>query len=315
MWGKVRRGMRYLVALAAIWLFGVWPPPVWWRSHSPRVTAMMREEPLPLGTARPSLRPVSLSSIAPVMQRMVIIGEDSRFKTHHGVDFAEMADALQLTPHARFWPTVRAVWKRRDRIRGASTITQQLAKNLYLSPSRNPFRKLKEVVTAFRLELALPKDRIMELYLNAVEWGPGVWGVDQASRDYFGVPAGSLTEEQAAELAATLPHPRTSNPVLHPALTLARSDLILARYRGYNVVIPPDTGAVDSLLIPAILAAVLDSIPVIIPADSDSTHVDSTKTDSTTDSSRRVSAASPKPYNLPGHSTGPARSSPRVPEP
>ncbi|HEX4633111.1 MAG TPA: biosynthetic peptidoglycan transglycosylase [Gemmatimonadales bacterium] len=300
---RAGRGILGIGALVIVWLFGVWPPPVWWRSHSPRVTAMMREEP----PAPTGLHPVPLSSIAPVMERMVIIGEDSRFKTHHGIDFTEMADALQLTPHARLWPTVQAVWRRGDRIRGASTITQQLAKNLYLSPSRNPFRKLKEAVTALRLELALPKNRIMELYLNAVEWGPGIWGVDQASRDYFGVPAESLSEEQAAELAATLPHPRSSNPIFHPALTLTRRDLILARYRGYNVVIPPDTGAVDSLVIPVIPPAVLDSIPVIVPADSDTTHVDSTRKDSTTDSSRRASRASPAPYNSPGHSSGPAR--------
>ncbi|HEX4561856.1 MAG TPA: biosynthetic peptidoglycan transglycosylase, partial [Gemmatimonadales bacterium] len=198
---RAGRGILGIGALVIVWLFCVWPPPIWWRSHYPRVTAMMREEP----PAPTGLHPVPLSSIAPVMERMVIIGEDSRFKTHHGIDFIEMADALQLTPHARLWPTVQAAWRRRDRIRGASTITQQLAKNLYLSPSRNPFRKLKEAVTALRLELALPKNRIMELYLNAVEWGPGIWGVDQASRDYFGVPAGSLSDEQAAELAATLP--------------------------------------------------------------------------------------------------------------
>jgi monofunctional biosynthetic peptidoglycan transglycosylase len=257
--------MAAALALGAIWLFGVWPPPVWWRSHTPRVTAMMREEPAAPGSRLPLLHPVPLSAVAPVLQRMVIIGEDSRFKTHHGIDFAEMEDALQLTPHSRFWPTVRAVWRRRDHIRGASTITQQLAKNLYLSPSRNPFRKLKEAVTALRLELALPKDRIMELYLNAVEWGPGVWGVEQASRDYFGVPAANLSEDQAAELAATLPHPRSSNPIFHPALTLARRDLILARYHGFNVVIPPDTGSIDSLVIPVIPQVVLDSIPVVIP--------------------------------------------------
>lgn len=299
-----------ILLLFTIWLFGVWPPPVWWRAHSPRLTAMMREELTTPDSRLPTLRPVPLSSIAPVMQRMVIIGEDSRFRTHHGIDFVEIADALQLTPHAKFWPTVRAVWKRRDRIRGASTITQQLAKNFYLSPSRNPFRKLKEAVTAVRLELALPKDRIMELYLNVVEWGPGVWGVDQASRDYFGVPASELSEAQAAELAATLPHPRSSNPVFHPALTLARRDLILARYHGYNVVIPPDTGAMDSLPIPVIPQAVLDSIPVVVPSDSDTTGVDSTS-----DSSRRVSAALRGPYNWPGRSTGPVRPSRPAREP
>jgi len=275
-WGRrVRRWTLGIGTLAIVWLFGVWPPPVWWRSHSPRVTAMMREEPPPPAPA--GVHRLPLSSIAPVMQRMVIIGEDSRFRTHHGIDFAEIADALQLTPHQKLWPTVRAAWRRRDRIRGASTITQQLAKNLYLSPSRNPLRKLKEAVTAVRLELALPKDRIMELYLNVVEWGPGVWGVGQASRDYFGVSAADLSEEQAAELAATLPHPRSSNPVFHPGLTLARRDLILARYHGFNVYIPPDTASIDSLLIPAIPQAVLDSIPVVIPVDTDTARTDTAR--------------------------------------
>ncbi|HZH41212.1 MAG TPA: biosynthetic peptidoglycan transglycosylase [Gemmatimonadales bacterium] len=271
--GLGRRARRWTLgigALVVIWLFGVWPPPVWWRSHSPRVTAMMREDP----PAPAGVHPLPLSFIAPVMQRMVIIGEDSRFRTHHGIDFAEIADALQLTPHARLWPTVRAAWHRRDRIRGASTITQQLAKNFYLSPSRNPLRKLKEAVTAVRLELALSKDRIMELYLNVVEWGPGVWGVGQASRDYFGVSAANLSEDQAAELAATLPHPRSSNPIFHPGLTLSRRDLILARYHGLNVYIPPDTSSADSLVIPVIPQAVLDSIPVVIPLDTDTARAD-----------------------------------------
>ncbi len=317
---RLGRWAAGLGVLALIWLLGVWPPPVWWRFHTPRTTAMMREESTTpatsgesfRGSRLPTVHPVPLSSIAPVMQRMVIIGEDSRFKTHHGIDFAEIADALQLTPHSKLWPTVQAVWRRRDRIRGASTITQQLAKNLYLSPSRNPLRKLKEAVTAVRLELALPKDRIMELYLNVVEWGPGVWGVDQASRDYFGVPPSGLSDEQAAELAATLPHPRSSNPLFHPAITLARRDLILARFRGVDVYIPPDTAA-DSLLMPLIPQAELDSIPVVIPVDS--TKSDTMNTDSAADSSRRASAASPAPYSSPGRSSVPARPSRPAPEP
>src|SRR5205823_10766803 len=128
--------------------------------------------------------------------------------------------------------SVAAAWHNRERLRGASTITQQLAKNLYLSASRNPLRKLKEAVTALRLELTLPKDRILELYLATAEWGPGVWGADAASRAYFGVPPSQLDETQAAALAATLPHPRTSTPTLHPERMVARRDLILARYYG-----------------------------------------------------------------------------------
>lgn len=261
-----RRWALGMLGLAALWLFGVWPPPVWWRSHWPRETAMMREETVPglLSHQRPAILPTRLADISPFLKRMVIIGEDSRFRTHHGVDFIELGDALGVDRHPGVWPTMRAAWRERDRLRGASTITQQLAKNLYLSPSRNPLRKLKEAVTAVRLELALPKDRILELYLDAVEWGPDIWGAERASRDYFGVSASDLTEEQAAELVATIPHPRTSNPVFHPARTWTRRDLILARYRGYDVRVPPDT-EIDSLAIPAIpdslLPPAFDSLP------------------------------------------------------
>jgi monofunctional biosynthetic peptidoglycan transglycosylase len=172
---------------------------------------------------------------------MVIIAEDSRFKTHHGIDFVELREAWAAGGH-----------------RGASTITQQLAKNLYLSPSRSVFRKLKEAVTAVRLELALPKERIMELYLNVAEMGPGLWGMDAASRAYFGVAASRLSPAQAAALAATLPQPRTSNPTFRPARMLARRDLILARYRGGRTPvprveedsIPPVPPLPDSVMVP-----------------------------------------------------------------
>ena len=215
----------------------------------------------------PPARPTALKNIAPVLQRMVIIGEDSRFRTHHGIDPSEIADALGADrsggrglPHA-----LVAAWRQRDRVRGASTITQQLAKNLYLSSSRNPLRKVKEAVTALRLELALSKDRILELYLNLAEWGPGIWGVDAASRAYFGVPASRLTDEQSAELAATLPHPRTSNPTFRPERTLERRNLILARYHGVEVYIPPEEED-TALVVPPVILPPIDSVIVPPPA-------------------------------------------------
>lgn len=175
---------------------------------------------------------------------MVVIAEDSRFRMHHGIDFVELREA----------------WAAGGQ-RGASTITQQLAKNLYLSPSRSLFRKLKEAVTAWRLELALSKTRIMELYLNVAEWGPGVWGVAAASEAYFGVPPARLSDAQAAALAATLPHPRTSNPAYRPARMLARRALILARYYGGNVPVPREPE--DSLPVPVIPPVDLPVIPLV----------------------------------------------------
>ena len=219
-------------------------------------------------SACPPVQPTALRDISPVLQRMVIIGEDSRFRTHHGIDVSEIAEALRA-------------WQQRDRLRGASTITQQLAKNLYLSSSRNPLRKVKEVVTALRLELALSKDRILELYLNVAEWGPGIWGVDAASRAYFGVPASRLTEEQAAALVATLPHPRTSNPTFRPERTLERRNLILARYHGVDVYIPPEEEA-DSLLTPLpapVIPPALDSLEIAVPLPVD-TLADTTRSQS-----------------------------------
>ncbi len=178
---------------------------------------------------------------------MIIIAEDSRFKTHRGIDFAELREA----------------WAAGGR-RGASTITQQLAKNLYLSPSRSLWRKLKEAVTAVRLEAALSKDRIMELYLSTAEWGPGVWGVNAASEAYFGVAPSRLSHAQAAALAATLPQPRTSNPTYRPARMLARRDLILARYYGGKTPVPPlDEDSIPE--VPVIEPPILPIIPVDSP--------------------------------------------------
>jgi monofunctional glycosyltransferase len=241
--------------LFVVWLLAVWPPPVWWRDHEPRCSAMMRLRDNCAMGRRTDGRTGSVD-VTPVLERMVIIAEDSRFKTHHGVDFVELREA----------------WEAGGR-RGASTITQQLAKNLYLSPSRSLLRKLKEAVTAVRLELALSKDRIMQLYLNTAEWGPGLWGVTAASAAYFGVPPSRLTEAQAAALAATLPQPRTSNPLFRPARMLARRDLILARYYGGKTPVPPvweDSIPEVPVIEPPILPIIPeDSLRVdsLIPAD------------------------------------------------
>ena len=288
---NLRRVALGTTGLVLVWLFGVWPPPLWWHDHWPRATSMMRETAgCRSPSACPPVHPTSLKDISPVLQRMVIIAEDSRFRSHIGIDPAEIADALGVDDAHGFWPAIVAAWRHRDRLRGASTITQQLAKNLYLSSSRNPIRKLKEAVTALRLELTLSKDRILELYLNVAEWGPGIWGIDAASRAYFGVPASRLSAEQAAELAATLPHPRTSNPTFRPDRMLARRNLILARYRGVDVYIPPEEET-DTIPVPTVLLAPVDSLRVeeLTPVDSTQDSLTARRADAqgrTADSSR-----------------------------
>jgi monofunctional biosynthetic peptidoglycan transglycosylase len=159
---------------------------------------------------------VPLSQISPLLQRAVVVTEDAAFWDHTGVDLYEVQTAL-------------SEGLRDGEFRGASTITQQLAKNLYLSPSRNPTRKVVELFLARRLEAELSKGRILELYLNVVEWGDGIWGVEAASQAYFGVPAGALVPEEAALLAGALINPRVYNPARPNQRLLRRQEIILRR--------------------------------------------------------------------------------------
>lgn len=210
--------------------------------------AMRRHESRKPGSP-PLYQPVSLGQIAPVMKAAVLAGEDQRFYEHSGIDYVELRHALGYLPdsfswrdgrdRALLWHALERVWAHRGRMRGASTITQQLAKNLYLSPSRNPLRKLKEALTAWRLEYWLGKERILELYLNVAELGPGVWGIEAASRKYFRHGAGSLSLDEAAALAGTLPFPLSSNPSYRSGRMRWRQSMIVRRLRGERVVIPP----------------------------------------------------------------------------
>ncbi|HJV55240.1 MAG TPA: monofunctional biosynthetic peptidoglycan transglycosylase [Methylomirabilota bacterium] len=140
------------------------------------------------------------AAISPALKRAVLVSEDVNFFSHHGFALDEMQSALEDALRDRELP------------RGASTITQQLAKNLWLSRSRNPLRKAKEAVLTWQLERRLSKRRILELYLNVVEFGPGVYGVGAASQRYFAKPPADLDESEAAQLAAVLPSPSTWRP-------------------------------------------------------------------------------------------------------
>ncbi len=150
----------------------------------------------------PTLRwqPVALSAIAKPMRRAVVVAEDSRFYEHEGFDVAALQDAWEYN------------LERRKFAIGGSTLSQQLAKNLFLTPSRNPLRKWHEVWLTAIMERQLSKRRILELYLNVAEFGPGIYGVEAASRKYWGISARQLSSQQAIELAATLPGPKKHNP-------------------------------------------------------------------------------------------------------
>ena len=143
---------------------------------------------------------VPLSKISPQVVKAVVISEDDKFWTHEGFDFDEIHKALDKD------------LKQKKFRYGASTISQQLAKNLYLTPSKNPVRKLKEVILTWRLEHTLTKKRILELYLNVAEWGDGIFGIEAAARRYYGIPAAFLNADEASRLAAVLPSPRRFAP-------------------------------------------------------------------------------------------------------
>lgn len=182
------------------------------------------------------------------MLTAAVTAEDARFWNHRGIDWHEVRHALGYRRGGfewgsggdwdELWRALRGAPGRKEAIRGASTITQQVAKNLYLSSSRSPLRKMKEAVTAYRLELVLPKRRILELYLNIAELGDGVWGVEAASQRYYRKSARRLTQSQAAALAATLPFPLSSNPAYRPVRMRQRQSLILRRMRGERIEVP-----------------------------------------------------------------------------
>jgi len=186
---------------------------------------------------------VSLAQISPQLVRTVLYAEDQRFREHAGIDWKALADEVhwqggddfswtRLADLQALFEALRYAWDHREEIRGRSTLTQQLAKNLYFGTNRSLSRKAREFVVTHRLERALDKDRILELYLNVAEWGPGIFGAEAASREYFGKGASELTLSEAAALAGTLPHPLTSNPTLSPAQMRWRQARILEALAG-----------------------------------------------------------------------------------
>jgi monofunctional glycosyltransferase len=160
---------------------------------------------------------VAYRHISKELKRAVLVAEDSGFWQHEGVDIDQLQESLELD------------WARGRLLRGGSTITQQLAKNLYLSPSKTPLRKLREWIIARRLEAELKKSRILELYLNIIEWGDGVYGAEAAARTYFHSPAAALGPSEAALLAAAIVNPRLLNPAHPSGRLLRRQQLILRR--------------------------------------------------------------------------------------
>jgi monofunctional biosynthetic peptidoglycan transglycosylase len=164
--------------------------------------------------------------VSPNLRRAVIVTEDAAFFDHDGIDMDEIKASLERN------------WEEGQFLRGGSTLTQQLAKNLYLSPSRNPMRKVTELMIARRLEAALTKQRIFEIYLNMIEWGDGIFGCEAAARAYFRKSCSALDMEEAALMAGAIINPRVHSPA-KPTRRLQRRQQIILRRMGFKEPPPP----------------------------------------------------------------------------
>ena len=194
---------------------------------NPRRTALMLQREREASEIKKPYREqqtwVPLGRISPHLVHAVIVSEDGTFYENGGVDWYEVQESIAKN------------LEKGKAARGASTISQQLSKNLFLSTSKDPLRKLKELVITLRMERVLSKERILEIYLNVIEWGNGVYGAEAASKKYFGEPASSITREEAARLAAVIPSPLRHQPNQPSEYVDRRASIILERMtaRGY----------------------------------------------------------------------------------
>ena len=206
-----------VLALQLYFFAQIW----WWVEHNPTSTSFMRQQQAVLREKNPNARLqfqwVDYERISGNLKRAIIASEDANFSGHEGIDW----DALQKAYEKNS--------KRGKVVSGGSTITQQLAKNLFLSGERSYLRKGQEVVIAYMIEYWMDKERIFEIYLNVVEWGSGVFGAEAAARHYYGTSAARLSASQAARLAVMLPNPRYYDLHRDSGYLARRTGLILRR--------------------------------------------------------------------------------------
>jgi monofunctional biosynthetic peptidoglycan transglycosylase len=209
------------------------------RSHNPGTTSLMDTRAAEASVREQQPRReqiwVQLEQISPNLQRAILAGEDTNFLTHHGFDYEAIQKVWdqaqrEAAKEAKAEGDDEGDWlpSLPDFKRGASTVTQQLAKNLYLSSQRSFVRKGQEAVLTIFLERLLTKRRILEIYLNVIEWGDGIYGAEAASRRYFNKSAANLTASEAAYLSAMVPNPRTVfNPRINPRRVARRQRIIM----------------------------------------------------------------------------------------
>jgi monofunctional biosynthetic peptidoglycan transglycosylase len=232
-WKKIGRGIVLLAVLGFVYVAYTYltlPDVRGLATTNPTTTAFMklREEEARKEGRKFTIRQqwIPYRQVSPYLRRAVIVTEDAAFFDHDGIDMEEIKASLERN------------WEEGQFLRGGSTLTQQLAKNLYLSPSRNPMRKVKELMIARRLEAALTKQRIFEIYLNMIEWGDGIFGCEAAARAYFRKSCSALGMEESALMAGAIINPRVHSPA-KPTRRLQRRQQIILRRMGFKESPPP----------------------------------------------------------------------------
>ncbi len=217
--GRVLLIIFVLICVYQLWIFA---HVLYWKSNTPESTSFMalRLSELQEKNHNATLRYewVPYTKISIHLKRAVVASEDDKFMEHKGFDWEGMQDALEKNQ------------RKGKSVAGGSTITQQLAKNLFLSPSRSYIRKLQEAVITVMIELLWDKRRILEVYLNVVEWGSGVFGAEAAAQNYYGASASRLSEQQAVHIAVMLPNPRKFQK-RYPGYVASHAQRVLERMR------------------------------------------------------------------------------------
>ncbi len=219
--GVIGRIVLALLLLFLCWNVWILGHVLWWRSHNPAETAFMEEQLDRLQQNSPDAelrhKWVPYARISPNLKRALVASEDAKFLAHEGFD----------------WEGIQTAWEKNLKkgriVAGGSTISQQLAKNLFLSSKRTPWRKLEEALITVMLEAVMDKRRIFEIYLNVIEWGDGVFGAEAAARHYFKTGAARLGPAQAARLAAMVPNPRYYDSHRNDSRMLRKAAIIQRR--------------------------------------------------------------------------------------
>ena len=219
----------FLLSICALFAYQFWifAQVVYWNYYNPSSSAFMRSRVEALrqqnAEAKFRYRWVPYERISPHLKRAIIAAEDAKFLAHEGFDFEALQNAYQKN------------LKKGRLVAGGSTISQQLAKNLFLSSEKTPWRKLQEAVITVMLEKVMSKQRILEIYLNVIEWGNHVFGAEAAARHYYGISAASVSAEQAARLASMIPNPRFYDKRRNTSWLTKKTRIILRRMASASI--------------------------------------------------------------------------------